>query len=418
MIKLFYKYIASNLLNLIVAILKKSDKKLKSREKSWKDLLSKVKEKDSGIKRICFHAASMGEFEQAKPIIELIKRDRKDIEIIVSFFSPSGYENQKNYPYADYILYLPIDTVKKVNHFLNKVEADFFVFIRYEIWLNMLLELEKRNIPKYLICASIPGKKAKEPKLIEKMYYKAAVKHFDRVYTIGEKHTQFFSQLNSNVLTSADTRFDRIMQKVEENKNKKIIPDELLKGKKVLILGSSWKEDEYIIFPVIKDKMYEDNLLTIVTPHEPNEATLKRITSQLQRDWIYLSDIIENNYKSSSYKYIIVDSIGKLLALYAQADYAYIGGAFGAGIHSVTEAAGYGMPLSCGTGYYNSPDAINLVEINVLRAVSNREEFGEWLNYYHNSLENQKETGDKAQEYIKKSLGESQKIFEEIISYL
>ena len=427
-IKLVYNIFFIPIAFIVLKTLSLFDQKIRERESNQKVKLRQLSKLSENNKRIWFHASSMGEFEQAKPVIESIKKANPNIIIIVSFFSPSGYRTQGNYPYADYMFYLPFDSFFSARKFITSLSPDIAVFIRYELWINYLSILKKRNIPSFLICATIPGKKPQIIKGLKKIYYSHAYSLFDYIYTISDHHTRFFNSigLKQKTITFHDTRFDRILDKVEQSKSQKILPDELFdKDDFVIVVGSSWEPDETILFNTAIDIFKENKikLRMIVCPHEPNESTLSRIKQELPNSFL-LSQVLdylnseqnENDIpKFLGKNHIIVDSIGKLLRLYANANCAYIGGAFGAGIHSVTEAAGYGLPLACGTGYYNSPDAINLVGQNVLKPVSNADELKNWILKMHSDTEYYKEISSKAKDYVLSGLGSAEKLADYIL---
>ncbi|MCX6155561.1 MAG: hypothetical protein NT007_15520 [Candidatus Kapabacteria bacterium] len=349
--------------------------------------------------RLWIHVSSMGEFEQIKPVIEQIKTEKPEICILVSFFSPSGFETQKNYKNADYKLYLPIDSKRNIRYFLDKVQPDFAIFVRYELWLNTLSELNIRNIPLWLICATIPGKNGKIPTILN-FYYKRVFNLFNNIFTTSEEHTKYFKALPVlHVETGFDTRYDRILQKVDQARTEPIInkgyyPD----GTVVIVLGSSWEPDESLAIEAWNnlDNKLQQKIKFIFVPHEPTISHILSLQSKLDSAFTlsqYLASEASIQKLILKESHLIVDSIGHLLKLYAIADGAYIGGAFGAGIHSVAEPAGYGIPLACGKDYYNSTDAIHFERISALRAISNDNEFKQWM---IDVLENDPETIDNA----------------------
>ncbi len=364
-------------------------------------------------RRIWFHSASMGEFEQAKPVIEYLKINYKDLVIIVSFFSPSGYENQKGYAYADEIIYLPFDKKSFVKAFLAKYNPEIAVFIRYEIWLNYLLELEHQNVPRLLICASFPGGGISN--LFKAAYYKRSFNLFDEIYTIDSRHQNLFKDFikDTPVYKSADTRFDRIIERVEKASEIDLLPKAICSKKEfIIVAGSTWEPDEKLLIAAFnKLKQHTDkSLLLIIVPHEPNEKNIDRLRKQVPGS-ILLSRI-ENS--TDEVETIIVDSIGKLLSLYSYAHIAYLGGAFGAGVHSVTEPAGFALPVICGPKYTNSPDALNLAEKNALSGIKTDEELFNELKLLLTKDEIMSSRANTAKEYVLSKKGESMRIAERI----
>ncbi len=421
--KFFYNFLIIPSGKVLIFILTFFNKKLAQREKKWKSTLQELDKLPKDRKRVWFHSASMGEFEQAKPVIENLKESNPELTVIVSFFSPSGYENQKNYEYADAVVYLPFDSAGNVRLFLTKAAPDAAVFVRYEIWLNYLEELKKRHIPAALICATIPGKEKPADSFIAVRYYRHCFNLFDRIFTVGENHTQYLKsmRIDTEITTSADTRFDRIIKSVETAAENPIVPPSYFRDKFVLAAGSSWQPDEEIItytynsFPEDEKK----NIRLILVPHEPTKANIDRLQSALP-DNILLSEI-ESNPESIEYtepKHIIVDSIGRLLRLYALADAAYIGGAFGVGVHSVTEPAGYGIPLITGPKINNSPDAINLKNAKALSVIRNSDDFQKKFSELYHDKTIRKSMGEKAKEYVYAGKGASSDVADYIKSLL
>ncbi len=401
--------------------------KLKTRQKEWEKIFLKANiEKDVSTKLIWFHAASMGEFEQAKFIIEQLKSKYQNIKILVTFYSPSGYNNQKNYSFADAVIYLPDDTPGNVKKFLNKFQPDLSVFIRYEIWHNFLHICSKRGIPAILIAATKPVKSKLASLELVNQFYAMNYSYFKKIYTVGEEHSRFFESLytNAEIITATDPRFDRIYAVVSENRNKSILPLELFNSELILLAGSSWPPDENIIIDALS-KVNEDKFQyrCIFVPHEPSEEHINNLQNKVEA--VLLSEImgvLENEGLEKarllvSEKHIVTDSIGKLLLLYSIADIAYIGGAFGAGVHSVTEPAGYGLPLATGPKINNSPDAVKLKKAGALEIIKKPADMHLWLQKMINETA-RKQTGDIARNYVTMNLGTSDMIIKDIIAFL
>jgi len=384
--------------------------KLKQRERSWKYVLEHCTfQKNRYNKLIWFHAASMGEFEQAKPIIEKLKSERDDIQILCSFFSPSGYENQKHYKYTDAVVYMPPDSMKNVRAFLDRFQPDAAVFIRYEIWHNFLRELHKRKTPLFLVAATFP--RIPVPLELVKQFFSLNFSFFDTIFTVDERHTTRFEALdvNSELITLTDPRFDRIAAAVKNAREHPILPRSLFDSQLVLVAGSCWEPDENILIPAINELNLNNFVYQcIFVPHEPSARHISELQSKV--DSVLLSDLLSDISAPEKIKarirkkHIVVDSIGKLLALYSVADAAYIGGAFGTGVHSVTEPAGYSIPIACGTNMKNSPDAVKLKELKALEVLKKQEDAIDWLKKL---LAQDKRTklGTIAGEYINSNTG-------------
>lgn len=427
-VSLIYNIVFIPIASIIILLLKPFNKKLKERETNWKSSLQALDQLDYSKPRIWFHSASMGEFEQAKPVIEEIKRQNSNMQIVVSFFSPSGYVNQKNYELADAVIYLPFDTLQNARILISKIKPLAVAFVRYEIWRNYIELLYKKRIPVYLICATVPGSRALRTFPFFKAFSKSSYSFFTRIFTVGDYHSRFFASIvdPEKVETMTDTRFDRIVQNVTLATKNPIVPRELFyEDDFILVAGSSWKPDEDIIISVIND-FYKQNrfqIRLIIVPHEPEHSTISRLKALLPNSILLseLMDLLENKdflitKEMFNRKHIIVDSIGKLLQLYSIAAAAYIGGGFGAGIHSVTEPAGYGIPLCTGPGISNSHDAIELEKMNALTTIENIEDFSEWLTRIIIDEKLRSLAGRTAMEYVHELTGSSKKIASILLS--
>ena len=392
--------------------------KFRLRESGSKNSLGILDKLGNSGPKIWFHAASVGEFEQAKPVIELLKKENPDLKIIVSFFSPSGYENQKNYEFADAVIYLPFDTSSNASMLLDKMKPDAAVFVRYEFWLNYFSEIKSRGIPLFMINATIPGKtKPHDNKFLLK-YYKECLDNFTEIFTTGDRHSEYFRNIDidAEITSLSDTRFDRIMEKVRSESDNAILSKNFFDNNSfVLVASSSWEPDEEMIINAYNhygsDKFKK--LKIIFTPHEPEEKNISRIRESISGT-VLLSEIESGS--SIRNTHIIVDSIGKLLQLYRYADAAHIGGAFGAGVHSVTEPAGYGIPLSTGPRMKNSPDAIELNKSGALKINIDGKTFSEWLTEIMENEDKRSEYSKKAKDYVESGIGSSLRIADRIIS--
>lgn len=395
--------------------------KFKEREQNVSLTLNFIENLNHNNKKIWFHAASVGEFEQAKPIIEKIKEKYPNVQILCSFFSPSAYRTQKNYPFADYTFYLPIDLPKNAKRLVRKIKPDLVIFVRYELWANYLWQLKKINVPTFLINATAPNQNFFNKTFFMRKYYKFVFSLFTNIFTVNQFHTNYFNKLlrNNNIQTLSDTRFDRIIQKVEQAKSKAIFPKSLIKDKNIFVAGSIWEKDFLIIEPVIKKYNFTNNdkLTTILVPHEPKEKFLKAIETAFP-DCIRLSLFLDNPIELNTGSVIIVDSVGKLLMLYSYATLAYVGGGFGVGVHSITEPAGYGIPVACGPNCFNSPDSRPMLDEGALNIVHSNNELYDWI--YLITTDNFKYTSqaNAAYNYVHSRAGSSEKFFSFIENYL
>ena len=387
--------------------------KIHERNQNIKKSLNALNKIEHSKKIIWFHSASMGEFEQAKPIIEFIKNINKDIQIVCTFTSPSGYNTQKNYSFADVICYLPNDTYFSAKSFINTVKPLVAVFIRYELWFNYLTILKENNIYSYLVNATFPVKIRVSN--ILKPFYKNILEKFNEIYAVTLQDTKYFIDLNlkqPKIHHSSDTRIDRIIAKAEEAKKMPVIKRDIFSTNEIiLVAGSVWHKDIDILTEASSNfaNKYPNRLRLIFVPHEPTQENIRYIQNKIPKT-ILLSEILNNhNEKEINDKTIIVDSIGHLLKLYGVADIAYIGGGFGVGVHSIAEPAGYGIPITVGSNCYNSPDIYGLLSFQAIEIVDDSEMLLNWL-IKVNEREYREKCGNAAKEYIHSNSGSTEAI--------
>ncbi|MCZ7616163.1 MAG: 3-deoxy-D-manno-octulosonic acid transferase [Ignavibacteriaceae bacterium] len=366
---LYLSLIAISLLNKKVRI------GIAGRKRIFEDLILNRLSFNPAKKVIWFHSSSLGEFEQAKPIIEKLKKET-DVNIVVSFFSPSGYENSKKYPYADIITYMPFDSKWRAKRFIDIVSPNMAVFMRYDIWPNHVWTLKEKKIPCLLVDATMKKNSARKFPLA-KSFHKYLFEDFAKILTVSSEDADGFASFkckNVQVKVVGDTRFDRVYNRSLASKNSKIIRQEILGNKNVLVAGSTWQQDEDVLVPVfLKLMKYDNNAMMIIAPHEPSLLRLEKLENEFsgQTSFIRLSHI--NNYNGE--KIIIVDSIGVLSILYNYADAAFIGGSFKINVHNVLEAAVYGIPVLFGPKIENSQEAKNLVDAGGGFLINNKMEF-------------------------------------------
>lgn len=403
---------------ILIFVTKFFNKKIKDREDNYLSSMQDIEFLNRSKPTILFHSSSMGEFEQAKPIIERLRKDDVPVNIVCSFYSPSGYNNQKDYEFADEVVYMPFDTRANAKKFLSRINPKLVIFVRYDIWHNHLLEINRRNCELWLIDATEP-----QSKLIKSFPFWGFTKYnynfFDKIYTMTENDFLYFSSigLKSNIIKSTDTRFDRIIEKVENAKSEEVLSKDIFdENDFILVAGSTWEPDEQLIINSI-EKLELDNkkVIVVFVPHEPTAEHIDKLKRKLKNP-ILFSEIDENNLQAIN-NHIIVDKIGILLNLYSIADAAYIGGGFGTGVHSVTEAAGYSIPIACGSKMNNSPDAVNLQKKGALEVVQNDKELFNWLRSIILYDEQREKYGLISGTYVHKSKGSSFVIVNEIKKY-
>ena len=313
-------------------------------------------------RRIWFHSSSLGEFEQAKPIIAALRKKFSNLDIIVTFFSPSGYEHSKNYKLADLIAYIPFDSASNARRFLDLVRPDVAVIVRYDAWPNHVWELRKRNVPIFIANATLRANSARLWWPF-KSFHKTVYQSLTSILTVSNEDAASFNRFNlkaTEIRVVGETRYDQVRQRSDEARRKHPIPPSLLKRKSVLVVGSSWEEDEEVVLPAFrKMNRHDSGALMILVPHEPTVETIERLEVQiayLGLRAIRFSDL--NDF--SNEQVIIVDSVGVLMALYQYADVAFVGGSFKQGVHNVLEPAVYGIPVMYGPEHEKSREAVQL----------------------------------------------------------
>jgi 3-deoxy-D-manno-octulosonic-acid transferase len=363
---------------------------------------------DRNVDYIWFHAASLGEFEQGRPMMEKLKKNYPEYKILLTFFSPSGYEVRKNYAGADVICYLPFDTPFKVKKFLNFANPKIAIFIKYEFWLNYLTELNKRGIETYIISAIFRPRQ-----LFFRWYgawYRKALLCYKHIFVQDEASKQLLAHYNiTNVDVCGDTRFDRVIE--IQNQSRLISEiEEFTKGSPlILIAGSSWSEDEEIIIPYFNE---HPEVKLIVAPHEIHTEHLVYIQSLIQRPAVRLSEANINCMESKDC--LIIDSFGLLSSIYRYGNVAYIGGGFGHGIHNTLEAAVYGIPVIFGPNYHKFKEARDLISCGGGYSVDNKEAFYKLMDKFLSDNQTLTTSGDKAGDFVHCNIGATDKIMDVI----
>ena len=304
---------------------------------------------------IWFHASSLGEFEQGRPIIESFREAYPACKIMLTFFSPSGYEVRKNYEQADWIFYLPLDTPRNARRWIEIVQPAAAIFIKYDFWFNLLGTLHKENIPVYFVSALFrPGQHFF-------LWYGgwfrkqlACVTHF---FVQNKVSAELLESLGlKNVTITGDTRFDRVFA-IASQKHSFPLIEQFINGSKVFIGGSTWKEDEALLIPLIQQK--ELNLKFILAPHDTSPGRIEYLIGLIDEPVVRYSELSQENALQAGV--LIIDSVGILSRLYQYATLAFIGGGFGSGLHNIQEPITYGVPVFFGPGYHKFKEAVDLV---------------------------------------------------------
>jgi len=308
---------------------------------------------------IWFHCASLGEFEQGRPVLEKITADYPGYKIVLTFFSPSGYEVRNNYQGADFIFYLPLDSAANARQFLDLVKPTMAVFVKYEFWYYYLSELKQRHLPAFSISAIF-----RPEQLFFKSYgsfYRNLLHCFTHIFTQNKTSADLLASAGINHVTVAgDTRFDRVLQTAAAVKNIPVV-EAFKQDKLIFVIGSSWPQDMEVLLPFIQK--WADQVKFIIAPHEIHEKEITSLAEKLSGRALRFSQAAQQN--PEKFSVLLIDNIGMLGSLYAYGDYAYIGGAFGKGLHNTLEAAVFGLPLFFGTTYHKFQEAIDLVATGV-----------------------------------------------------
>lgn len=416
--KIIYNLFIVPLLYIIIKISSFFNSKIRrgirGRKRIFEDLIINAASLDKTKHLIWFHSSSLGEFEQAKPIIKELKNTR-NFNILVTFFSPSGYENSLRYPYADLVSYIPLDSKSNAERFIQIVKPDLVVLMRYDIWPNHIWAIKEKGIPAILIDATMKNNSARCIPII-KNFHKYLFNDLSKILTVSKidnERFKVFVKDSEKIKVVGDTRFDRVYEKSITSKERNLINEELFKDKTVFVAGSTWEEDHEIIIPVFKKLCkYKENLLLIIAPHEPSILNLDKIEHDFAEELTTIRFSHLNNYNGENV--IIVDSIGILLALYTYADFAFVGGSFKQNIHNVLEAAVYGVPVVFGPRIDNSQEAQKLAEIGGGIVIRNKQNAYRTIRNLITNQKEREERGKISYDYVQQNLGASKLILNEI----
>lgn len=358
---------------------------------------------EKGARYIWFHAASLGEFEQGRPLIEKIRAKYPDYRILLTFFSPSGYEVRKNYRGADIVCYLPFDKPRNVRKFLDLVNPCMAFFIKYEFWKNYLDELHKRRIPVYSVSSIF-----RRGQIFFKWYggtYRNVLRNFDHIFVQNERSKRYLAKIGINRVTVVgDTRFDRVLQIREEAKDLPLV--ELFKNNTMtFVAGSSWQPDEDLFIEYFNQ---HPEVKLIIAPHVIDENHLVEIIRKLKRPYVRYTRADEKNVRKADC--LIIDCFGLLSSIYRYGEIAYIGGGFGVGIHNTLEAAVYGIPVIFGPKYQKFQEAVQLLEAKGGFSVKSYEELKALLDRMLEDESFLRETGTNAGTYVTGNAGATDKV--------
>tara|TARA_R110002020_G_scaffold475485_1_gene710564 strand:+ start:83587 stop:84822 length:1236 start_codon:yes stop_codon:yes gene_type:complete len=356
---------------------------------------------NKGDKTLWFHCASLGEYEQGLPIFTELRKDYPNHKIVLSFFSPSGYEIRKNAPFADLVVYLPLDTKNNAKRFINLVNPELTVFVKYEIWPNYLNEIKSRGLRAILISAVF-----RKDQSFFKWYgsqTKKALFAFEHIFTQNKTSKKLLESINyTNATISGDTRFDRVSNQLNTDNNLDFI--KVFKDNKLcIVVGSSWPEDESLIIEFINNYVGIP-IKFIIAPHNIKSKQIENIQTNLKKPSILFTQ--KEKKDLSQYDVFILDTIGLLSKAYSYADIAYVGGAMGnTGLHNILEPAVFGVPIIIGKNYQKFPEAFDMIKNKGVKSVSNITELSTELNSLINDPESRLTTGNQNADFIKKNEG-------------
>jgi len=383
--------------------------------KKWiegrKNIIEKVTKALQGNKApiIWFHCASLGEFEQGRPIIEAFKQKFPDYKILLTFFSPSGYEVRKNYAGADFVFYLPLDTHSNAKQFVDIINPKIAVFVKYEFWYNYINCLNEKNVPLYLVSA-----KFRTDQYFFKWYgawFRKQLNSYKKIFLQDSASEVLLDSIGvKNKELAGDTRFDRVIDIAKQAQLNEII--EAFKGnEKLWICGSTWEEDEKYISAVY-NKILASGLKVklLVVPHEIGEKHIKQVTELFGAKKYSESNLAQ----AANEKVLVVDKMGMLSSLYRYADVAYIGGGFGKNIHNLPEAAVFGVPVVFGPNHRKFTEAIDLITCKGGFAINNETELADKIMALLQDETYRKQSGELAKAYIYNGSGATKKIITEL----
>ena len=365
-----------------------------------KDLFRRMREAiDPAARVVWIHVASLGEFEQGRPIIEHLRKTHPEYKILLTFFSPSGYEIRKDYKGADYIFYLPLDTPRNARRFLDAAHPEIAVFVKYEYWLNLLRELRRRKIRTYVVSAIF-----RRDSIFFRPYggmWRQALESFDVMFVQNEESKKLLATLGfDNVLVAGDTRFDRVAEIARSAKHVDIV--ERFKGDaRSFVAGSTWGPDEELLIRLINDN---PEVKFIIAPHEMDESRIARLIEETKGGALrYTQCTPRTGYGSR--QVLILDGVGLLAAIYGKATWSNSGGGFGVGFHNTLEAATFGLPVAFGPNYHKFKEARDLVTLGAARSISNYEELQHWFIPLRDNEEFLQKTSRIAKDYTTRHQG-------------
>ena len=401
--KFLYNFVIF-LVSVLLPIISVFNKKIKLFVNGRKETFSKIL-KLKNKKTIWFHVASLGEFEQAIPIIEEINKHYIDYKILVTFFSPSGYEIIKNYNKADVVCYLPLDSRRRVKKFIQIVNPKLVLFVKYEFWPNLLNELKRKEIPTILVSGIF-----RKQQIFFKNYgdfTRKSLRAFHHFFVQDNNSKKLLETINfKNVSIAGDTRFDRVSMILKQDNSLDFI-NEFKDNKYIVIAGSTWREDEELLINYINEKATDEDKFIIV-PHNIKQDSILELQNSINKKSVLFS--AKSNKDLKKYQVFIIDTIGVLTKIYQAADVAYVGGGLKTGLHNILEPATFGIPIVIGNRYQKFKEATDLIDLKGCISVKNQQEFNEVLIKLKNKDSLRISSGKINKKYIQDNLGATQLI--------
>lgn len=395
-------YIYSILIKLASPFNQKAGQINKGRQRAFQELASKINPQKPVV---WVHCASLGEFEQGRPLIEAIKKDHPQYQILLTFFSPSGYEIRKNYELADCICYLPADTTSNARKLIKLVHPQMVFFVKYEFWFHYINELKKNNIPLYLVSAIF-----RENQLFFKnspwaRWYRKMLVGFTHFFVQDNPSVELLAGLGlKNTTKAGDTRFDRVAAIAKGGKDIPLV-EKFKNNQPLVVVGSSWKPDEELLARYIHSN---PGIKFIIAPHEIKRMNIDRLINLLKTPVACLTEATPESVPNK--QVLIINTMGLLSSIYRYADLAYIGGGFGVGIHNTLEAAIYGMPVIFGPNYLKFNEATTMVKLEVAYPVTNYDQLSSVLDTLLSDKSKREAIAARCNRYTQENLGATQTI--------
>ena len=386
-------------LGLLALFNKKIELFLTGRKSTFEQLENTI---EQGDLTLWFHCASLGEFEQGRPVIEALSSRNPEYKIVVTFFSPSGYEIQKNYAFADAVVYLPLDTKKNAKKFLEIVHPSLAVFVKYEFWPNLLKEMKTQGVPTYLISGIF-----REDQIFFKPYggwMRKLLHGFSHFFVQNMQSLSLLESIGIRQATlSGDTRFDRVYSLLEQNNDLTFLED-LTAGRTIVVAGSTWPKDEELLTSFINECKF-DEVVFIIAPHQMDPERFGKLKKSINRKSMLYSEGVPNK----DVKVFIIDTIGLLTKIYSYADVSYVGGGFDReGVHNVLEPAVFGAPVLIGPVYDKYQEAVDLVESKGCLVAEDAGSFESKLSILLSDRQFREKTGDICRRFISENTGATQ----------